>query len=203
MRLLNVQIWVGIALAIALTACASPTYHSATPIAEDTFNVGVGLAVRGYAGPNDHLIEPAPEIILRKGISENSDLGARVGGSIGVDWNWAFINSPGFALSLNIAAILTLPAFPGGYVGLLADVVKTEDFKLTLGVKPSLVMLARPKEGTDVFGDRDGYYGLAIAGMVGAKFDLGRFVLMPSVNIYAPIESDERLDFAAGVGFYF
>jgi len=187
---------------LVVSSCAGPTYHSATPIPEDTTQLGVGFGVRGHAGPESQKIEPMPEILLRRGLSQNWDIGAKVSGPITVDLNWAFINNESFALSFNPTVVLAFSIF-GGTLGFLADLIKSPDFTLTLGLKPGVFFLNDGEAMEGAFFTVGGYLATGLSGMVGAQFDLGRVTLAPTVEIIAPFIQTENLHFLAGVGILF
>ncbi|QED29896.1 hypothetical protein FRD01_22200 [Microvenator marinus] len=138
-----------IALAITLSACAQSTYHTATPIASGTNELGVSAGL-GYASgdysflgsddsePDSKQLRPTLDLSYRRGLNTWSDLGVHVGTSLlRVDYNAALVNSPSFALSLNPQLDTHLRLTMGIY----ADVLKSSGAIVTLNLSPSYIFL--------------------------------------------------------------
>lgn len=139
-----------IALAITLSACAQSTYHTATPIAEGTNELGVSAGVAYLSGefgalggddPEPELaknIGPTVDLSYRRGLNSWSDFGVHVGTSLlRADYNVALVNLPGFALSLNPQLDTHLRLTMGIY----ADVLKSSGAIVTLNLSPSYIFL--------------------------------------------------------------
>ena len=136
-----------IALALTLSACAQSTYHTATPIAAGTNQLGISAGVgyvsgeHGYLGsddaePNSDRLSPTVDLSYRRGLNTWSDFGIHAGTSLlRVDYNMALVNSPGFAISINPQ----LDTYLRLTMGVYADVLKSSAAILTLNLSPSFI----------------------------------------------------------------
>lgn len=142
------------------SGCVSfSTLHTATPVEEEkiefkgtTGAIGINAGqteVGGGGGGSAATINqrgtwPTLELHARYGLGNNMGIGGRLfpfGG--GIDFNYAFLNTPNFAVSVNPAVSMVAGGIGGvgaalgtGFLNVLADVVKTDMFTLTLGAKP-------------------------------------------------------------------
>lgn len=136
-----------LALAFTLSACAQSTYHTATPIAAGTNELGISAGVAyvsgefGFLGsddaePNAENLLPTVDLSYRRGLNTWSDFGVHAGTSLlRVDYNAALVNLPRFALSLNPQLDTQLRLT----MGLYADVLKSSAAILTLNLSPSFI----------------------------------------------------------------
>ena len=135
------------------SGCASySTAHTATPIEKGQVETSVRASYYGLQAGSGNTGAlrgglPSFEFAGRYGVSKNVDVGAKVFPiGIGLDANIAVINQEAFAFSVNPAVSYVSIGNAGGtgggygmaFTNLLADVVKTENFTLTTGLKPGL-----------------------------------------------------------------
>lgn len=148
-----------LALAFTLSACAQSTYHTATPIAAGTNELGIsagfgyasddyGLLGSDDAEPDSKQLKPTLDLSYRRGLNTWSDLGVHAGTSLlRVDYNAALVNLPRFALSLNPQLDTRLRLT----MGLYADVLKSRSVILTLNLSPSFIFAEnRPAAGAGI-----------------------------------------------------
>lgn len=144
------------------TGCFSySTLHTATPTEEGSakikgstgaFRMDFGSVSPNQGGGSQRLSGTLPtfEFHGRYGLGNNMDIGGKIYPiGAGLDFNYAFLNDSNIAVSVNPAVnFLTLGG--GGSAGIfgtamlnvLADVVKTDMFTLTVGAKPGTIYAA-------------------------------------------------------------
>ena len=180
------------------SGCASySTAHTATPIEKGQVETSVRASYYGLQTGSSSTGTlrgglPSFEFAGRYGISKNVDVGAKVFPvGIGVDANIAVINQEAFAFSVNPAVSYvglgsaqgTGAGYGMAFTNLLADVVKTESFTLTTGLKPGLFY---------AYGSAQGQFGGAarfgLGGTLGAKIWAGENIAFtPWVDVVAPV----------------
>ncbi len=173
--------WQLVALAALLPACTSfTTAHTARPVAPGSVEMMVAPQVislgRDYTDVKKtgkaNTSVPAAELQLRYGLTDNQDLGVKLYMlGIQVDWNWAFVNTHGFALSLNpaVSGMVISGVLLNVWLSLLADFDAGEVVTFTIG----------PKAGASTV-------NASFLGGVGAvKLHLSKsFALVPEVDFY-------------------
>lgn len=148
------------------TGCLSyTTVHTATPLEQGK---GSFKGTAGYAsfnvpttssGDRGTLNLPTTEMQVRYGLGNDMEIGGKIFlVGAGLDFNWALINNPDFALSLNPGVSYTgigtaggdesggSAQFGTGVFNILADVVKTDNVTVTVGPKPGLIYISDGQE---------------------------------------------------------
>lgn len=180
------------------SGCASySTAHTATPIEKGQVETSVRASYYGLnAGAGGQGVLrgglPSFEFAGRYGVSKNVDVGAKVFPvGVGLDANIAVINQEAFAFSVNPAVSYVGLGSAGGngagygmaFTNLLADVVKTESFTLTTGLKPGLFY---------AYGSAQGQFGgsarFGLGGTLGAKiWASDNLAFTPWIDVVAPV----------------
>lgn len=184
------------------TGCVSySTLHTAKPLEEGRVQITLspnayGIVLRDDQDATSRVL-PTAEIAVRVGIAENMDVGTGVfpmGGA--VDLNYAIINEPGLVLSLNpyisithlnddFGATSTNSAITYGVAlfNILADLVTSDIFTLTVGVKPGILY------GVGYAEDFKMATGAVAGALAGLTIRLGDDIsLMPAVDLLMPVQ---------------
>ncbi len=202
-------------LSVVLSACPSlSTLHTAKPVEVGEIEVTVAPGLYG-AGLNDSSIGggvialPQTELQLRYGVDENMDIGIKYSNFVmfTFDFNWALINTDDFVLSVDPTfSGLMLPSTSGSvylaylWLPILMDVVNTDSFALTVGIKPGFITGGAGSDLGSV-----GSTGAMMGFSLGAKVMLTeRFGLLPELSIASPFSAlGQGILFNAGLGLVF
>jgi hypothetical protein len=181
---------------IVSTGCFSyTTGHTATPVEKGRGNISARAGYTGVTSSGDVPGGNVPyfEFAGRYGISDNVGIGAKLYPiGVGLDLNVAAVNSESFALSINPAFSFVTTGSIGGQgsatygtalANVLTDVVKTENFILTLGLKPGILYAFSNVSGITGQG-----VNFALGGTIGAKiWASDSFAIMPWIDVLSPV----------------
>ena len=160
--------------------------HTASPVEEGELKGFASGSFYGLAVDDGSISIPTNEAGFRYGLSPQSDLGFKIYyWGMAFDYNHAVILEDDFALSINPYLSTGWAGGLGvgsGFVNILADVVRTEEFTVTLGLKPGFFYALG---GID--DDFSSTTGGAMGAMAGVRLDLDpRFSLMPTIDVVTP-----------------
>lgn len=196
-----------IALTSLSLACVPGSYHTATPIAEGSLELGGALGIGGYSSEPDEyydLIDTSSltflmyDVFLRYGLATWSDVGLQFnyagasGGSVRADFNVNLINTQTFALSIDPAVqVLGTQDYLqrlSGTAGIFIDFHKTQSTIYSLNLKP----------GYDFTASRV----MAGGGFLARHIWSEKWVAMPFVDLNWLPDADEFLfEYHFGVAF--
>ena len=179
------------------TGCISySTLHTATPVetGETELGASVGFwgataSIAAYQGENAPEASggagvPINEYDVRFGAAENLDIGLKTNFmGLGLDFNYAIVNSPSFAFSVNPGVFQNGFGilWGAGYLNVLADVLKTDTATFSLGLKPGYWYS---------LGGADGF-GAFVGGTTTLRLDLtDKLALTPGVDVIYPLENN-------------
>ncbi|MFP4601054.1 MAG: hypothetical protein ACLFVJ_22590 [Persicimonas sp.] len=191
-RILTFSLLIAVALAFGSGCFSYSTLHTAKPVEQGKTEMTLAPGYFGGGVSNEASGDiPTAEFAARHGLTPDLDVGAKVF-PVGVafDANYAFINTPDFAVSANPYVSVTRLSSGTGSVtwgfallNILADVVSTDMATVTVGAKPGFLY---GFGSGDTAGSSTGAW---MGGMAGVKLHLtDTFALMPNFDIMTPID---------------